>query len=268
MAIFHENTLQLLQEALINMLAETVQKVHIPLTREEFIEAFISQDHVQKLDDVHSMVGEVSMDRSFAFEVHANTPASPLYPVQDGASAVKIDCTYSNGLPTLVPAYVKHGLQPTCPDALRTRIFEWAMVMDRYLLSVAIAKTMLPVLNHKCGNARALSLMFPAVSTILARVPDAGDHATKTRRKRIENLRSKGAAIMETKSIGEMPQFPRPVLALLQEASNTINSMVFLEKSPSPSIPRRGAVLRCTGVTHNGAFSNYLHDAAGVWLHS
>ena len=78
-----------------------------------------------------------------------------------------------------------------------------------------------------CGNAKALALMFPALTPIMARVgtTNTGDGQINED----SPMAKRARAITKAKSVGSLPSLPREVIERIRSASAMVSAMIMAE---------------------------------------
>ena len=189
---------------------------------DDFIAAFIEPDHVAPLKQTQDLVGFVG-----------NTSAGIKLWTSDKVQTLAA-CAFGGSQPPIIlPHYVTNGVTRHCPDDLRSRIQSW--LDERYRLGRMFGDAWDAIywLNDNCGNAAAMSVMFPALPSLLkTSAPDA--EATNAKR---------AQRIVNSKSFGSLPKLPREVKVRMMECSDLMMSVSMLEAPASYSIKPREAYL-------------------------
>lgn len=219
--VFGTRMLDMLETSLRQISQKIFGPSALVLKPDEFVRAFINPEHVDTLTQVRELVGHVGLTSTVT---KVNT--------SDGME-FDLSLAFNGWPPITMPQYVRHGLQPTCPDDVRARITAW--LDERYQLGAAFGDVhdALYYLNQTCGDAKAVALMMPCLPTIMAGVSEDGDNATVKRARRIT----------AAKSFGKLPALPVAVKQRLIEVSAIVNATAMMEKAESPTTTRGDAVL-------------------------
>jgi hypothetical protein len=207
----------------------TLVKSPCYLTREQFIEAFIQPDHVDKLREVHDLIGSPGAgSRNIKVQTAITDADTPLVSYM----------SFLKNPGILVPDYIRASYDPTT-DAGKV-IMAWAAERREIGLLLGDAYSALSTLNEMCGNAKALALMFPALTPIMARVG-----TTNTGGGQINEdspMAKRARAITKAKSVGSLPSLPREVIERIRSASAMVSAMIMAEEAVA-SIPKDATVV-------------------------
>lgn len=207
--------------------SRTLSKSPCYLTREQFIEAFIQPDHVDKLREVHDLIGSPGAGgRNIKVQTTITDADTPLVSYM----------SFLKNPGILVPDYIKSSYDPTT-DAGKV-IMAWAAERREIGLLLGDAYSALSTLNEMCGNAKALALMFPALTPIMARVGASASGELN----QDNPLAKRARAISNAKSIGSLPSLPREVIERIRSASAMVSAMIMAEEAVA-SIPKDATVV-------------------------
>ena len=213
----------------------------LTLTGDEFVDAFINPDHVEKLKDVEELVGMVASG-SFNSEITV------------GAELATVSVWFAGKQPIIVPRYTRHGLQPTASQAVRDKIEGW--INERVRIGVAFgdAHDALRYLNDTCGDAKAVAVMLPCLVTIMSTVSTDPDSKTTQRARKIA----------AKSSFGTLPALPLEVKNRLREIAAVVNGAAMTTDAPLSSSGLRSgsALIKMSG--HNGSRPHLFHGAQAV----
>lgn len=238
MPVFPAYYVTQLTDRLREMASAYFAQTALPLTGDEFAEAFISPDHIDKLREVRALVGSGNDKLFFESPYQVLVPPSALLPLPAlDTVRMSVQVNFAAEVPFLVPQYVSTGFQALGPDLAR-KIDEWALQRVQISLAVCVGASAIRYLSQACSNARAVAVMFPALATIAARIDDSDrrGESTGTSAKRAMKFGS-------SKSVGEMAALPPEIRRMIYAASQMINAMVLAENAPAVPQPRGGALL-------------------------
>jgi len=182
------------------------------LTADEFIESFIDPLHVKTLHQTEEICGRIG-----------NTSYAHYSAKTNDNHAFKVALTFYGESPIIIPQYVAHGLQPTAPDTMRERIQNWIEERWSYGCTFGDAVDALNYLNDVCGDARAFTVMFPVLPTLLRNINKEPEARTSKRAKKLTELRG----------CGSLPSLPRRVTQRLQEISHLLTAVNMIEQVPT-----------------------------------
>lgn len=210
------------------------------LKPEEFIAAFVKPEHVDVLRTTESIVGRVGdmyvMTNIIASGVHAK---------------VYISFSYSSP-PIIIPSYASEGYRDTAPWEVVDKIVKYVDERVRIGRMFGDAIDALHYLNNNCGNAAAMSVLFPALPSIIDAIDPNPDSTTKKRAKRI----------VEAKSFGSTPKLPPEVKARMFECSNLIMNTLMLGTDNLPESKTKGeATLKVSSLATS--FDDFIYAALG-----
>lgn len=231
MPVFPNDMIVKMQEVLSQMVQTYCGKTMLTLTESELVQTFIRPDHVPFLKEAQEIVGVFGANTRFEF---------PL-PIND--MDIRLETVVASGEPLLLPKYVRGGLQPSAPEAVRDKIEAWAKDRLRVGLAAGDAHVALRKLNGTCSNAKAFCTMFPALTTLMSRVPADEKRSRKKREAEPFPFVERARRIMDTKSMGELPQMQREDRERIYTASTVVNAITLVEGADTPKCPKNGALI-------------------------
>jgi hypothetical protein len=258
MPVFSNQQMNSMCEALKGMVSTYAAKTALTLTQEEFIASFINLEHIEFLQHVRELVGAISTSNDFRF-THYGTEPVPL--ALDGTSVplvMGVTGNCPNGLPILIPKYTSGGFQPTAPEAVKEKFATWAADRRRIGLAAGVGFCALRWLSQTCGNAKAVSVMFPAATTLLARMDDNGRDGESTGKNQ-----AKAQKVASSKYIGELPAIPPALRRLIYEASQVINALTLVVDAPDVVAPKHGAYFWMTSSAHHPDVMSLMSEHMG-----
>lgn len=236
-------------------------KTAFVLTQEEFIQCFVDPKHRPLLDEVEKLVGVATPSDSFRFTHHLT---DDLLLERDGTRipvVMSIGCKWPGSQPILVPKYAAGGLQPTAPEDLVARIRTWAMDRRRVGTAAGVGAAALVYLNQTCGNAKAAAVMFPAYTTLMARIEDNDKQGNST-----GVSLNRAQRVNDTKSIGALPALKPAVRRAIYESSQVINALTLVSDAMDAQVPRKGAFLWMQSATLDPDLTRNFTEELGTTL--
>lgn len=239
--VFGNRMLSELETSLTNMASKVFSKTPLILSGDEFVAAFVNPDHVAPLRQVEELVGRIGTGAT----THTTLASA------NGENA-NIQVNFGGIAPIIMPQYVRHGLQPTCPGNVLAKITEW--VEERFRLGAVFGDAIdaLYYLNGTCGDLRAMSVMFPAMPTIMGAVSNDGDHRTVKRARKLT----------DSTGFGKLPKLPVTVKQRLIEVSAVVNATTLLNDAPDPTVNKHEAVF--TLLTAASSRNNLFYDTTAA----
>lgn len=227
MAVYSYRMMQQFQSSLSNMATTLFSKSPLILSSDEFLAAFVLPDHLPMLKEVQDICRPAGTGW-----------ASTSFTTQDG-EALSMQIQFGGVSPTILPQYVRYGIQPTCPDDIKDRINAW--IAERMAFGRAFGDVYdgLDYLNENCGDAEAMALMLPCFASIMANVTT--DAESKTNRK--------AQKLASVKRFGKLPRIPRQVTTRLAEASALVNAVTLMGDAQTPELPRHAACFTVSAVS-------------------
>ena len=193
-------------------------KMCCTLTRDEFIEAFIQPDHVERLTDVYKLIGGQRAD-----SVNVLLWSEQQDNKQDQMVA---QLRYYQQPEMLVPGYVKSDFRYWTPAG--KKIAEWSHDRKQQGYMVADAIDAMDWLNENAGSAMAFSLMFPALTPIMSRAATDGSVPTPHGVDPSEHwIVRKGQQIDALKTLSKpLPSLPREVIERIRDVSSFLLALM------------------------------------------
>lgn len=221
MSVFNYKRLSSVSDSLRAMARRFYGATALSLTPDEFIAAFISPEHVPTLRTVQEIVGFVG-----------STSATTVL-LTSGGIALETYVSFGGTPPIILPLYMRAGIQPTCPDDVRAKIEGHAD--ERYRMGCAFGDALdaLTWLNDECGNAAAMAVMFPALTTVMASTSEDADNAEVKRARKLS----------QAKSFGSLPRTTPAQKQRLMEVSAIVNSMTLMADVPEKTVEGQHALL-------------------------
>ncbi len=219
-------------KALVKKCGEALDKQYLPLSKEEFIEAFINPDHVVKLTEVADLIGSADTASRYT-EINTD--------VTDAGQRMRATLQFMASPGLMVPKYIEHSINHGTEAG--QRVVAWAQERRRLGMMLGDALDAMRRLNDMCGNGRALTLMFPALSTIMVRSSEATNQEYIDK----DPVVRMGRRIDQGKSIGELPRLPREVVERIRQSSALVSAILMTEDAATPTAPKGTvAILRGT----------------------
>lgn len=228
MAVYSRRIMETLVVSLDSIARQYFDRMPIILSNDEFVLAFVREDHVPKLKEVQELVGNVG-------RMGTTTKLSVTGEGVEGSMNCNINFASSTP-PVLLPNYIMHGLSPDCPGPIREKIESWADERVKLGFMFGDAMDALEYLNGVCPDARTLSTLLPCFPIIMSNVSDDAESPAAKRAQKLAHNRS----------VGRMPKLPREVKDRLQEISSVVSSFSLMRDSPIPQLPKGHAVLTRT----------------------
>jgi hypothetical protein len=240
MAVYSHRMMNDLYSSLSTMATTFFSRMPLMLDPDEFVAAFIAPEHVGKLRDVEELVGHVGTS-NFGVDIA-------------GTDGVKLPWTVVFGFrpPIILPAYVKGGLQSTCPDHVLDKITAWVDERVRFGRVFGDAYDALGELNEVCTDVRAISTMLPCFPVIMGSITEDADAKTSKR----------AQSLTQSKRFGQLPALPREVKSRLLEVSAIVSSVSLLKDSPIPETPKFHACIQRNPYGSQGSTRVNIFDGA------
>lgn len=220
MTAYSHRMLSDLEVSLHNLATQFFSRMPLILDPDEFIAAFIAPEHVEKLQDVRELVGHVGRDA-------ITTNIAP----RDGMGVPGWSITFGFRPPIILPQYVTHGLQPTCPDHIHEKIIAYIDERMRFGRAFGDALDALRELNSICEDAETITILMPCFPVIVGSISDDSEAKTTKRAQKLA----------QSKRVGKLPRLPRQVKDRLQEVSSIVNSVSLMRDAPIPETPKMHA---------------------------
>jgi len=223
MPAYSPRSLQSLLDSMSSIASRFFDRLPLILTPDEFIPAFIAPEHIQTLREVEELVGYIvggGGDTSIA--------------LSDG-QALRCQLNFGGGRPPIIlPRYVQHGLQPTCPEAVRSKLTDWADERVRLGYIFGDAYDALVHLNQICSDPRAMRILLPCLPFVMDSISDDPESPARKR----------AATLAKSKSFPPLPALPLAVKQRLAEVSAVVNSASLMFDAPTPVPERKHCLVR------------------------
>lgn len=230
MPLMSPNRIEALRSAIGARAARFIATDPFTLTPEEFVEAFIRPEHLESLNQVRDIVGDIG-----------SSYTSTAIPVQiDDQHA---DLTFGihfegSQAPVLLPRYISSGPRRDCPEPLLRKIKDKATARYKTGSVFGDAIDAIYWLNNNAGDLRAMRTLFPALPVLLADINDDPKAASNKMARKLD----------ANKTITSLPRLPREVMRKMIEASHMITATTLLPTNVTTSHPIRTAVLALSGI--------------------
>lgn len=242
MAVFTWRTMDEIRGGVRKLASRLISSHTLTLTPQEFIDSFISPEHVDVLNTTAKIVGHVGAES-------ARVKLSTL-------SGVKFDCSLMFGAsmpPIILPTYVAQGPCPTAPDEIVEKLNAWLEERVRLGRYFGDSLDALSWLNDNCGNANAMAVMFPALPTILRTYDSDPDSQANKRAVKMTNA----------KSFGTLPKLPREVKARFIECSDLLLTVSMLEGDADQKVKRSHACFYNATLAAGQRLDHIVYTALG-----
>jgi hypothetical protein len=227
MPVYSYRMMDQLRSSLGSLAASLFSKSPLILSDEEFLTAFIAPDHLPMLREVQEMCRPAST--GWAHTSFINADGEPMQmQIQFGGTASVI-----------LPQYVRHGVQPTCPESIREKIETWVNERTNFGRAFGDVHDGLDYLNDTCGDVEAMTLLLPCLPSIMANITTDGDSKTNKKAQKLASI----------KRFGKLPRIPRQVTQRLAEASALVNAVTLMGDAETPTIPPRAACFTVQSLT-------------------
>jgi hypothetical protein len=228
MSVYSARIMNDITTSLMAIAGLTFANTQLVLTANEFISAYISPDHVPKLKEMEQLVGFVG-----STSMYTNGQTST-------GVGLRLYFNFKAHPPVILPRYTSSGMQPNCPEDVRSKIIEW--VDERYRLGCIFGDALdaLEHLNRTCGDDRAMKLMLPALVTIMAKNSKFEEDRMVKRAKKLS----------DRSGFGSLPRMTPANRERLKEISAVINMMAMLPDNQDYKL-NRGDALVCRSSTNN-----------------
>lgn len=238
MPVYSYKTIDQLNTSLDNLAGNMFAKTPLVLTGDEFLEAFVSPDHVPMLREVQDIC-----------KPGTGTLINTSLETADG-ECLTIRVEFNWQMPVIMPQYVRHGIQPTCPQGLRDKITAWVEERASFGRAFGDVKDALTFLNDNCGDARAMAVMLPCFATIMGGISTDGESSIVKRARKLTNVTS----------FGSLPRLPVQVKRRIAEAAAVVNASTLMSDAPYPVTKRYDATFRVDGIERNTRTNIFYFD--------
>ena len=229
MAVYSHRMISLLTTSLETMANTMFSKSSLVISGDEFLAAFVDPSHLSMLREVQQMC-KPSLSSSAATVFHAESGETVNLAIQFGGVA-----------PVILPQYVSHGFQPTCPQDIRDRFSTWINERLNFGMAFGDAWDAIEYLNDTCGDVEAMTLLLPCIPSIMAGITTDSESKTVKRAQKLASINR----------FGKLPRLPRQVTQRLAEVSALVNAVTLMQDAPDPSLKRHDALFRVGTVSNN-----------------
>ena len=220
MAVYAYKLMEQLQTSLATLAFTMNAKTPLVLAGKEFLAAFVSPDHKAMLLEVQEIC----------------KPSTGIYAATSLESAdgtlLKVALAFSGEAPVILPQYIRHGLQPTCPDDVREKIAAWVEQRMSVGRAFGDVRDALVYLNENCGDARAMAVMLPCFATVMGGISDDANSVAVKRAKKLTSV----------KGFGSLPRLPAQVRQRIAEASTVVNASTLMNDAAYPATKHHDVV--------------------------
>ena len=235
MPVYSYRMIEQLQSSLSNMAATMFSRSPLILTGDEFLTAFVDAEHIPMLKQVQDICRP-------AVAGWANT----IFYAADGES-VEMQIQFGGTAPVILPQYVRHGLQPTCPQDIRDKVDTWLAERVNFGRAFGDVQDAITYLNDNCGDIEAMTLMLPCIPSIMSNISTDGESKAVKKAQKLASIRR----------FGKLPRLPRQVTQRLAEVSALVNAVTLMQDAPVPEIQRHAAcftIRQLSGSTRTNIF--------------
>lgn len=209
----------------LNQLADTLfERMPLHLSPDEFVEAYIRPHHVEPLRTTVDIVGLVGNSSTVARQ---RIDISGITGVEGEFVNLATHISFGgHKQPTILPQYIAtHGIQnPGTPAA--AKILAWAADRIKHGLVFADAEEAIRWLDTASGNAAAIRVMFPAITTIMSTAFVNGEYP----------LAERAVKLSQMTSFGGLPKISPVQRERLREVSSFINTIPLMRDAPVPPV--------------------------------
>jgi hypothetical protein len=239
MAVYSYRMIELLSTSLNTMASTMFSKTPLILGGGEFLEAFVDPNHVPMLKQVEEICSPPN-----------TTWAHTSLQTEDGES-LDMQVQFIGKAPVILPQYIRHGLQPTCPQHLKDKINAWVTERVNFGRAFGDAQDAIVYLNESCGDVEAMSLMLPCLPAIMAGISNDGDSKVVKRAQKLTTL----------KRVGKLPRLPRQVTQRLAEASALVSIVTLTQDAPMPAVVRYDAHFTVKNMVNSRRVNIFHHES-------
>jgi len=242
MPVYQYKRIEAMSQVIVNIAENYFVRSTLTLRDEDFALAFIRPDHVAKLIEVRSLIGNVTFSNTRSRLRIGEDPNTD--------QNVSAQICFHTQPSVLIPQYIKDGLDPDCPEPLREIIMSWAIERHRVGSMLAFAGCAMRYLNDICQTVEAMNTLLPCIPAVLA--------GLSTDRESITTKRA--AKLAQSTRIGDLPRLPREVKDLMQGSAALINSLEMINGTEIPPIPKDHFRLQCCigGANGMGSYTSEL----------
>lgn len=239
MPVYAYKIMEQLNASLNGLAATMFAKTPLILSGDEFLSAFVHPDHVPMLKEVQ--------------ELCKTTTGQSVLTIIDTADGERLNINVSFGgqAPVNMPQYVRHGMQPTCPESVRSKITAWVEERASFGRAFGDVQDALGYLNDNCGDARAMAVMLPCFATIMGGISTEGESVAVKRARKLTNVTA----------FGSLPRLPMQVKKRLSEAAAIVNASTLMSDAPYPTLKRHDAQFSFYNMERNVRTNIFYHSA-------
>ena len=219
MPIYSYRMMEQLRTSLSGLATLMFTRSPLVLSDEEFLAAFIEPSHLPMLREVQEMCRP-------ALSGWAQT----MLTATDG-TAYDLQIHFGGTASVILPQYIRHGLQPTCPQAVVDKIASWLSERVHFGQAFGDARDALDYLNDNCGDVEAMTLMLPCLPSIMSNISEDGENKAVKKAQKLASI----------KRFGSLPRLPRQVTQRLSEVSALVNATTLMKDAPVPEMQRHYA---------------------------
>lgn len=227
MPVYSYRMIQSLTDSLGTMATTLFSKTPLILSGDEFLAAFVDPEHLSMLKQVHEIC----------------RPTVPSYAstvfFAEGGETLQMQIAFAGNAPVILPQYIGHGLQATCPQEIKAKVDAWLAERISFGRAFGDAQDAIGYLNDNCGDVEAMTLMLPCLPSVMAGISTDGDSKVVKRAQKLTSL----------KRVGKLPRIPREVTQRLAEASAIVNATTLMQDAPMPTFKRFDAMFSVTSAS-------------------
>lgn len=239
MPVYSYRMINLLETSLTSLSSMMFSKTPLVLSGDEFLAAFVDPEHIPMLKQVQEICKPTVSS-------YGNT----VFFAPDGET-INMQIQFAGTAPVILPQYVRHGLQPSCPQDIKDRIDAWVAERLNFGRAFGDAKDAIAYLNDTCGDVEAMTLMLPCLPTIMAGISTDGDSKTVKRAQKLTSI----------KRFGKLPRIPRRVTQRLAEVSAIVNATTLMSDAAAPGVVRFDALFTLSTISGQPRVNIFYQDA-------
>ena len=237
MPVYGTKIIEDLCTSLSSLADKMFTKTTMVMKDEEMLAAYIIPDHLTMLKEVQAMCDPGTNTYVISHETCTN------------GAVMRLDYCFKGCSSVIMPKYVTKGLQPFCPEHLRTRVKDFVDQRHAFGTAFGDVRDALHYLNATCGDARAMAVMLPCLPTIMSNMsPDPDSPAVKRARK-----------LKSSSGFGALPPLPREVKNRLMEVSAIVNSVTLLSDAHTPTVQKHDAYITAAYLAENAVRGNIFY---------
>lgn len=239
MAVYSYRMIESFRSSLNSMAATLFSKTPLVLGADEFLAAFVAPDHIPMLKQVEEICRPT-----------ITTYAATTLFTEDGGRLIA-PIVFVGKAPVILPEYVRHGMQPTCPQEIKDKVTAWVAERVNFGYAFGDVNDALGYLNDTCGDVEAMSLMLPCLPSIMAGLSTDGDNKAVKRAQKLTSI----------KRFGKLPRIPRQVTQRLSEASALVNAVTLMQDASPPAQVRFDAQITVSGIASSQRVNVFYQNA-------